>query len=261
MLPYVHIFSREIPMYGILAGLGILLAVVYLKLAEKRVPSLAADAELMFLYGIIGAFVGAKLLYLATVLSDLKVDLPYLWTETSAFLKKYLNGGFVFFGGLYGALLAAYIYARVTKTSLAKLINVVLPVIPLIHGIGRIGCFCMGCCYGRPSIQWGVLFSQSDIAPRDIPLLPVQMYEAVGELLLFVVLARLGAKGMDGRKMLIIYLFSYGVLRFLLEFLRGDLYRGFLLDLSVSQVISVFSVLFAGTLLIRMEKMKSKSLL
>jgi len=119
----------------------------------------------------------------------------------------------------------------------------------------------MGCCYGRPSIRWGVLFSQSDIAPRDIPLLPVQMYEAVGELLLFVVLARLGAKGMDGRKMLIIYLFSYGVLRFLLEFLRGDLYRGFLLDLSVSQVISVFSVLFAGTLLIRMEKMKSKSLL
>lgn len=63
MLPYIHILSREIPMYGIMAGVGVLLAVLYLKHAEKRYPKLEADAELAFIYGIVGAFVGAKALF------------------------------------------------------------------------------------------------------------------------------------------------------------------------------------------------------
>lgn len=48
MLPYIHVLSREIPMYGIMAGVGVLLAVLYLKHAEKRCPELEADVELAF---------------------------------------------------------------------------------------------------------------------------------------------------------------------------------------------------------------------
>ena len=59
MLPYIEILSRPVPMYGLLAGVGVLLAVLYMKRAEKRAPELAADAELAFVYGIVGAFVGA----------------------------------------------------------------------------------------------------------------------------------------------------------------------------------------------------------
>ena len=106
MLPYIEVFSRRIPMYGLMAGLGVLLAILYLKRAVKRYPALEADAELAFVYGIVGAFVGAKLLFLCTVLPELRAELPYLWTQTAAFLKKYLSAGFVFFGGLYGALAA-----------------------------------------------------------------------------------------------------------------------------------------------------------
>lgn len=88
MLPYIEVFSRRIPMYGLMAGLGVLLAVLYVKRAEKRYPALEADAELAFVYGIVGAFVGAKLLFLCTVLPELRADLPYLWTQTAAFLKN-----------------------------------------------------------------------------------------------------------------------------------------------------------------------------
>lgn len=105
MLPYIHILSREIPMYGIMAGVGVLLAVLYLKHAEKRYPKLEADAELAFIYGIVGAFVGAKALFLATVFPAFLADLPYLCTQTTAFFGKYLYAGFVFYGGLYGAVL------------------------------------------------------------------------------------------------------------------------------------------------------------
>lgn len=236
-------------MYGLMAGLGVLLAVFYLKHAERRFSELEADAELAFIYGIIGAFVGAKLLFLATVLPDFLADMPYLRTQTSAFLKKYLYAGFVFYGGLYGAVLSVVLYARAVKVSVQKLLNILLPVIPLIHCMGRVGCFCAGCCYGKPSDRWGVYFSRSEIAPTDVPLLPVQLYEAVGVLILFAVLAYMGAKKADGKKMLAVYLLIYGILRFALEFMRGDGYRGFLLGLSVSQLISVFSVLLAAVLI------------
>lgn len=159
MLPYIHILSREIPMYGIMAGVGVLLAVLYLKHAEKRYPKLEADAELAFIYGIVGAFVGAKALFLATVFPAFLADLPYLCTQTTAFFGKYLYAGFVFYGGLYGAVLSVCLYARAAKVSAQRLLNILLPVLPLIHSMGRIGCFCVGCCYGRYSERWGVYFS------------------------------------------------------------------------------------------------------
>lgn len=251
MLPYIHILSREIPMYGIMAGVGVLLAVLYLKHAEKRYPKLEADAELAFIYGIVGAFVGAKALFLATVFPAFLADFPYLCTQTTAFFGKYLYAGFVFYGGLYGAVLSICLYARAAKVSAQRLLNILLPVLPLIHSMGRIGCFCVGCCYGRYSERWGVYFFRSEIAPHDVPLLPVQLYEAVGELLLFAVLAYMGAKKADGKKMLAVYLLVYGIMRFALECMRGDAYRGFLLGMSVSQMISVLSVVLAAILLCR----------
>lgn len=203
MLPYIHVLSREIPMYGITTGVGVLLAVLYLKYAEKRYPELEADVELAFVYGIVGAFVGAKILFLVTVFPDFWADFRYLCTQTAAFLETYLYAGFVFYGGLYGAVLSVCLYARVAKVSAQRLLNILLPVLPLIHCMGRIGCFCAGCCYGRYSERWGIYFFRSEIAPHDVPLLPVQLYEAVGALLLFAGLAYMGSKkGQTARKCL-----------------------------------------------------------
>lgn len=244
-------------MYGIMAGFGVLLAVLYLKRAEKRYPEMESDAELAFVYGIVGSFVGAKLLFLVTVLPDLAADLPYLHTQTAAFFKKYLYSGFVFYGGLYGAVLSACLYARLVKISVQRLLNLLLPVIPLIHCMGRVGCFCAGCCYGMPSEKWGVIFSKSEIAPHDVPLLPVQLYEAIGVLILFVVLAYMGAKRTNGKTMLAIYLLIYGIMRFVLEYMRGDEYRGFLWGLSVSQALSVLSIVLAAVLFNRIRQGKS----
>ena len=63
----------------------------------------------------------------------------------------------------------------------------------------------------------------------------------------------MGAKKANGFRMLAVYLLAYSILRFCLEYLRGDAYRGFLLGLSVSQMLSVASVLLAGFLLLRLR--------
>lgn len=80
-----YYFAHRVAMYGVMAALGTALAVLYLRRAEKRFPETAADAELVFIYGLLGMFVGAKLLSLLTVLPELRADLPLLTSDIGAF--------------------------------------------------------------------------------------------------------------------------------------------------------------------------------
>lgn len=251
MLPYITIFAHRVAMYGVMAALGTALAVLYLRRAEKRFPETAADAELVFIYGLLGMFVGAKLLSLLTVLPELRTDLPLLTSDIGAFFRKYLYAGFVFYGGLYGILSAVWLYAKLTGCQFALLARAYLPIVPLIHGFGRLGCFCVGCCYGKPSERLGIAFTHSEIAPNGVPLLPVQLIEAALVFGLFFLLWQMSRRGMDGRRMLGWYLLVYSVGRFVLEFFRGDTYRGFIGILSVSQFIALLSILGGGLLLWR----------
>ena len=125
-----------------------------------------------------------------------------------------------------------------------------VPALPLFHAFGRVGCFLAGCCYGIPApAGWlGVTFPASAVeAPSGVPLLPVQLYEAAGCVLLFLLLDHLTDRGWPGGRLLALYLALYAVFRFLLEFLRGDAVRGSLGPLSTSQVISL--AVLAGVLL------------
>lgn len=251
MLPYVTVLSRSVSLYGVMAAAGLLAALLYLKtISKRRHPALEADGELVLIWGVVGAFFGSKALWLATVWPALTCEFRYLFTEPSVFLSKYLYGGFIFYGGLYGALCAVWIYAGICRLNRSDLLRAFLPVIPLIHSFGRIGCFCMGCCYGRHSTRFGIAFHQSEIAPNDIPLIPVQLYEAALELLLFLFLDRKSANGTEGTKMLGLYLATYGLSRFCLEFLRGDSYRGVFWGISLSQILSLPTVLWGVALLL-----------
>lgn len=213
-----YYFAHRVAMYGVMAALGTALAVLYLRRAEKRFPETAADAELVFIYGLLGMFVGAKLLSLLTVLPELRADLPLLTSDIGAFFRKYLYAGFVFYGGLYGILSAVWLYAKLAGCQFALLARAYLPIVPLIHGFGRLGCFCVGCCYGKPSERLGIAFAHSEIAPNGVPLLPVQLIEAALVFGLFFLLWQMSRRGMDGRRMLGWYLLVYSVGRFVLEF-------------------------------------------
>lgn len=246
MLPDLKIASTSIPMYGLLAALGCLLALVYLKRAEHRIPQLAADGELAMAYGAAGAFVGAKLFFLAVHLPALVEALLGPGRDAGAILQRYLYSGFLFYGGLYGCLFAVWCYCRRSRVSFFELLRLLLPVVPLVHALGRVGCFCAGCCYGREtSAACGLLFSRSKIAPRGIPLIPVQLLEAAVVFALFILLALMSRRPDSGRRMLCSYLGIYGTARFFLEFLRGDTYRGFVGVLSVSQLLSLVAIALA----------------
>ncbi len=254
MYPYITVFGKSIPMYGVMIFLGTAAALIYIKVNERRRAFPSADVDLALIYSLIGMAVGAKLIYLLSAWPSLFAELQQAGNDPWPVWLKYLQGGFVFYGGLYGALAAGWIYCKCNKLQFYDFCQLMLPAGVLFHIFGRLGCFCMGCCYGCPSTVFGIAFTHSDVAPNNIPLVPVQLIEAVGELLIFLVLARMARQENSGRKILVIYLVTYAVMRFILEFFRGDEVRGFLGPLSTSQALAILSVVIGGVLMLPAKK-------
>lgn len=252
MHPYLTLWGISIPTYSLLLLLGLAAAWWFFHRRLKVRGENPGRWEQAFLWGALGALVGAKALYLLPRLSQLGEDLPLLAADPAVFAARYLSGGFVFYGGLFGALGAVWLFCR-PRGNFSRLGTELVPTVPLLHAFGRVGCFLAGCCYGLPApAGWpGVTFQAALLAPNGVSLLPVQLYEAAGVFLLFLLLARLSRRGWQGDRLLLVYLAAYAPFRFLLEFLRGDPYRGFLGPLSTSQVLSLVTLAVVLPLLLR----------
>lgn len=240
MLPYIHLINRDVPVYGLLMAAGGALGwLISVHRAQRYAPQLSREAVTrVYLIFVAGALIGAKVYSLILVWPALTANISLLWNNPQLFLQMFVYGGLVFYGGLIGgALCTAWLLVsrRVTFTQLE---TVYLPAVPLVHGIGRVGCFCAGCCYGVPTSSFlGVVYPEGGFAPAGIPLVPVQLFETAGDLLLFGVLC-LPVYRQPGRR-LAAYLLGYGCLRFATECFRGDAARGLAGPLSGAQWISL----------------------
>ena len=182
--------------------------------------------------------------------------ISYREIDWSRFLEpRYFNyimsSGFVFYGGLIGGLLCFLFAGKFHHINSKLYITHLIFLIPWIHGFGRIGCFLAGCCYGIPyDGPFAVQFPEGSLAPSDTTLFPVQLVEAICLLILAIVLAVLDLKK-SYPHIIAIYFIVYGILRFLLEYVRYDAVRGHLLALSTSQWISLGFVVGTVCYLIR----------
>jgi phosphatidylglycerol:prolipoprotein diacylglycerol transferase len=215
----------------VFAILGAFSAMIFLYLRIEKIQLAFVDFLKMFGFSIVFGAIGSRVLFFLT-------RVPWLVTHFSVahLLSSILGGGFVFYGGLFGVLYGIRRYCRKHGIDQRKIYNLIAPAIPLFHAFGRIGCFLAGCCYGfslsTPIIIFGGL---------KIHRFPTQIVEAIFVFLLFVVLYFVQRKE---RKLnyLRIYLLSYAVFRFLIEFTRGDTVRGVVAGISTSQIISVIVI-------------------
>ena len=198
------------------------------------------------LWAIIGAIIGAKLLLILRTL-------PYYMDHPSEFWSLgTLQSGGDFYGGFMGALAASMIYfARHKELPRWRVADLCGPAIALGQGIGRIGCFSAGCDYGCPTnLPWAVTFTDPAAAqivgtPLGIALHPAQLYESLSCFILFFFLVWLaGRKRFEGQ-IVLAYSILYAVLRFFLEFIRGDSDRGFVFNglLSTSQFVALIVII------------------
>lgn len=254
MFPYLTVLGRTVPVYALCGVAGVLLGWLYTVLRGARLGLDRDDCCFLYLYGVIGMLAGAQLLYALVNLPAMAADMALLLRDPVRFLRAYVFGGLVFYGGLCGALAGAALYARRYRLRLAGFLPAAVPAVPLAHAFGRVGCFMAGCCYGVPAPPpWGLYFDASPVAPHGTALLPVQLYEAAGDLAIFAVLTRYAARTGRPVRVLALYLILYAVLRFALERLRYDAYRGIIGPLSVSGWISV-GLAAAGLALWRQAK-------
>ncbi len=207
------------------------------------------------LWCIVGAIVGAKALMIVRSLPEYFGNPSEIWSLST------LQSAGDFYGGFIGALLAAaWYFLRHRDMYFWSTADLCAPAIALGQAIGRIGCFMAGDDYGKPtSLPWAVTFRDPDAAqiggaPLGVPLHPVQIYESLVCLALFLFLVRLARKKKFDGQVILSYTLLYAAARFLLEYLRGDADRGFVFGglLSTSQLIAViFMFLSIGLYLMR----------
>ena len=217
--------------YPIPILIGFVLALVVLELFYRRIHApkgCATDYEICIV--IAGAFGFLFAILFQNFYDFIESPSTYHWTWAMTFL-----GGLI--GGVGSFFIEWAIYLRKKYPgTLDKIVAVAGAAIPLAHGFGRIGCILDGCCYGSP-ITEDSPFYWIGVEFRTTPgkkVWPTQIFECVFLFVLATVLLILLFKKYSKLTMPI-YLISYGLFRFLNEFLRGD-HRGSLIPgLSPSQ--------------------------
>ena len=257
MIPNFSIFGKVFSAYQFCALAGILVALFYICYLAKKQGKDESTAMFMLLIAAPGVLLGGSALYGLTNLSTITQIVAHRgeYAATGAFLKAILScfGGSVFYGGLLGGMLAAGLYLW-RKKDRADYGDLGAVAVPLFHAFGRLGCFLTGCCYGVESGFGFVYHHAVSEEVNGVSRFPVQLAEMVLNIALFSLLLYWLRKGRHKGKLLQWYLLIYPVYRFILEFFRGDDYRGFLFGLSTSQWISLLILLGNGILVLFRKK-------
>lgn len=225
-------------------AVGALLAVGYVRWQGTKINLAPKRIYDLFFYVLIAGLMGGRLGY---VIINAK--------EFDRFLDifKVWEGGLVFYGSLISGSAVFLLLVKLWKLNFFALADIVAPAIVLAHGIGRVGCFFAGCCYGaQTSLPWGVIFTNADsLAPLSSALHPTQLYSAIGNIAIFVWLhLRLWKKKYDG-EIILWYLVLYGIFRFSVEFFRADFRGPEFLALTLMQYVSLIMAGSGLTLMIR----------
>ena len=224
--------------YGLLIGIGMLLAIVY---GYKKMrpcgidPDRATDSVIS---GIIGAILGARLYYIVFNTEGMSI--------TDFF--KIRDGGLAIYGGIIGAILVGGIVTKLRGLRLSAMLDVTAPCFLIGQCIGRWGNFFNQEAFGANTDKpWGMLSWKTASFVSDHydtltdvdafkPIHPCFLYESMWCLLGFILLhLYFKHRKFDG-EIFIMYAGWYGLGRFFIEGLRTDsLYLG---QVRVSQLVA-----------------------
>lgn len=212
---------------------------------------------------LVGAIIGGRVFH---IFENLGI---YLSHPSSIFALN--QGGMTSYGGLFLAILFAWLYIRKQKDlDLWGTFNLFAPYIALAIAIGRIGCFLNWDDFGIPSsMPWAIKIA------GDVARHPTQLYESIAGFVIFWILIRLKkvkeevharagirrkrlggfdlvyGRGMVERKGIIFlsFLMLYSVFRFLIDFMRE--YAHHWLGLALSQWLCIAIFVFSAVMLLR----------
>lgn len=161
-----------------------------------------------------GGILGGKLPF---VLGELVGGDPAMFASGSAWFADGKTITFGLVGGYFGVEAAKWALDIRVKTGDAFAVPVAVAI-----GIGRFGCFAVGCCHGLPTtLPWGVDFGLVG-DPPGLLRHPTQLYEATFHLTAAACLAVLRHEGLFRGQLIKLYFLVYFAYRFATEFLRPE---------------------------------------
>lgn len=198
----------------------------------------------LIIYIIAGAIVGGKYFTFATN------------------FKKF-NGVFSFdkiglssYGAIIGIIIMLIIFSKQFKIGFENIMYVTMPSIPLIYGIGKIGCFITGCCYGiEYSGPFRIIYNYSLSAPNGVSLFPVQLLEAIVFIIIFIVIQVIIKRKLSRSSIICLIFITCGISKFLLDYLRHTINHNFL---SINQIFSLIFVIIGISILLTRKKIYCK---
>ena len=235
----VDAFGVVLPSWHVFFVLGAIYGFFYFRFLNDHSQSPLADKAMRQYYCIV---------YLAGLLGARGLNiLVESWGQPLSildFLTQLVSlGGLTFYGGPLAGIVAGVTYGYVKKLDIKNLFNISIPPVFAALILGRIGCFLNGDDYGTPTPEaLSFLGIVNPVLEDGILRFPVQLYESF----LVAIPVFCGAYTIKIRKSPLLnyfgpfFLVYYAIVRFCLEYLRGDA-RGYWLEpyLSTSQGISL----------------------
>jgi phosphatidylglycerol:prolipoprotein diacylglycerol transferase len=213
----VQLGTFELRSYGIILALSFFLG-LWLSAREAKTrgldPALVHDFAF---YALLGGIVGARIYYV--VFSNPAYYLQKPWEIVAVW-----HGGIGILGALAGGFLAALWYCRKKQLSFWRFADALAPGVALGQAAGVIACLLNGDSYGKPAgVAWAITYTDPRaMAPLNIPLHPVEIYEMAAYLLVFVLVWQTRGKYKTPGFAFLTYLAGYGAARFAVEFFRGN---------------------------------------
>ena len=239
-----NIFGLSIDLYLICFLVGIIACLVFTILAMKKTGYSSTARDTIIMIGIFAIIIGLLSASLFQAIYNLAAGKGFTF-EGMTFIGG-LIGGVISFVGIY-FLYVYVINPRLKEKSFFKadmnkgiwyLLRIAPISITIAHGFGRIGCLFAGCCHGKVTDEWYGIWN-AEVGAKTVP---IPLYEAIFlfvlSALMIILLFRL-----DFKYNMTLYLISYGIWRFVIEYFRAD-YRGdFIPGLSPSQFWSIVMVI------------------
>ena len=240
-----NIFGLSIDLYTICFVVGVIACLVFTIIAMKKSGYSSTASDTIIILGIFAIMIGL----LSAVLFQ------GFYNVIAG--KSFGAGGMTFIGGLIGGVIAfvglyfLYVYVinpRLKEKSFFKsnmnkgiwyLLRIAPISITIAHGFGRIGCLFAGCCHGHITEEWYGIWN-AEVGAKTVP---IPLYEAIFLFAISAIMIVLLFK-FKFKYNMALYLVSYGIWRFVIEYFRSD-YRGdFIPGLSPSQFWSI--IMFIG---------------
>jgi len=235
-----HIGSLPIRSYGLMVALAFAAGIL---LARRRAPArnVAPDTIIdMAFFVIIGSIIGARLTYIIVHWEH------YVGDPLRAF--KIWDGGLALYGGMILGVIAGLWFFKRRGISMWTGADITAPSLALGIGLGRIGCFLNGCCFGKHcELPWAVTFPPGSGAGAWFPgvaLHPTQLYESASAFLVMIALLLLDRRRRFPGFLLWTFMLMLAVSRFIVDPLRfyeatSMVYQGETFSLTSNQLMGL----------------------